>query len=115
MDFTIIRDFGFPVFCCVCLGGVLWWWIKDTRAEVKELREFQRADMADMVAEAHTREREFVTIIRELHASRNPPPTVKSIVAEAGSPDHSERILRVTEPTPGHGSRVGRRSGEHRI
>lgn len=60
----MIRDFGFPVFCVLALGWVCWRQFDRMQLKLDRMETYLREELAEMVREAHARERELVGIIR---------------------------------------------------
>ena len=128
MDFVgVAQEFGVIV---AVLAFTAWWLRaslndrivalesanKSLLEEMRGLHAYMRSEHASLIGEAHVREREFVSIIRELKRGDGTPMPHDQIPRSA---EDTQTILRAVhekhERTPGQGSRFSRpKSGEVR-
>lgn len=116
---SIIERFGFPIFCAISVGYVYW---KSTNARIsalegalKEARTFERDTLTGLVRESHTREREFLHMVRD---ERKSCPLINQETATPEphnyDPNDTQAVMEAVRERHSPRGNTGRRSGEYR-
>lgn len=121
IDIAVIKDFGFPIFCVLALGYFCWQQFSRMTKKIDEMEMYMRNELAELTKQAHVREREFVTVLRDMpidcpykkHRAENETRDFGSTeVLMAGV--NARHGQESSGKNPAHGSRSkSRQSGEH--
>lgn len=91
--YTIIKDFGFPVFCTLVLGFVVWKLYLRLDAKCDALNAYIREDLHKLTNNYSKDQKVLVDIIREIHPNMKRPSHGESIFDKVNPHDETHKII----------------------